>query len=145
MIEFLIITLSIGVLALAVLTHQSRPKTKPHRVKYNQTMYLDKEFVSRKWNVIQQLSRGNGSNLRDAVSEADKLLDYALKHTGTKGDTMGERLKNSRGRFSDLNAIWRAHKLRNALAHESHFDLVPSQAREAISDLEQGLKDLKAL
>ncbi len=83
--------------------------------------------------------------MRDAVSEADKLLDYALKNTGARGDTMGERLKHSTQRFSDSNAIWNAHKLRNALAHEADFDLVPSQAREAVESFRRGLQDVGAL
>jgi hypothetical protein len=91
------------------------------------------------------MAQGNGSQLRDAVSEADKLLDYALKHSGVRGETMGERLKNSRSRFSSIDTIWTAHKLRNALAHEADFDLVPNQAREAITDFKRGLQDLGAL
>jgi hypothetical protein len=61
---------------------------------------------------------------------------------------MGERLKSARPRFADrglYDALWRAHKLRNALAHEVGFDLVPSQAKEALRDFERGLKYLGAL
>jgi hypothetical protein len=64
------------------------------------------------------------------------------------GDTFGERLKGGRQRFSTYgvyDAIWRAHKLRNSLAHDLGFDLVVSQVTEALSDFERGLRDLKAI
>lgn len=143
MIEFLLIILAIGVLILAVIsTQQPRSRSRGGK-RSGRVGHIDREFVAGKWSEIQ--SKANGGALASSVSDADKLLDYALKHSGARGETMGERLKDSRGRFSDLNSIWRAHKLRNALAHESDFDLVPSQAKEAISDFERGLKDLGAL
>lgn len=144
MIEFLILVLAVGLLILMVI---SRPtsKNRSNRPGSKRSGSYDPEFVARKWESIQAMAAGNGSNLRDAVSEADKLVDYVLKGQGVRGETMGERLKNSGKRFSDIDAIWRAHKVRNALAHETDFDLVPGQAREAINDLERGLKDLGAL
>lgn len=149
MIWFLIIILAGGILLLGLISAQPGKKGKAaNRGKTSRGLAprnLDREFVARKWATIQTMSRGTGSSLRDSVSEADKLLDYALKNTGVPGETMGERLKHSGQKFSDTNAIWRAHKLRNALAHEVEFDLVASQAREAVADFGQGLKDLGAL
>ena len=94
------------------------------------------------------MAAGGPAGLKNAVAEADKLFDHALRMSGAYGDTMGERLKNARPRFSDYatyDRVWRAHKLRNSLAHDVGFDLVPSQAREALGDFERGLKDLGAL
>lgn len=140
------IWLLLGVLAVALLAFavisQSAPKKQTQKTHRGS---VDRDFVSRKWANIRTMSQGTGSSLRDAVSEADKLLDYAMKGSGIKGATMGERLKNHRGRFSDINSVWSAHKLRNALAHEADFDLVPSQAREAVKNFERALKDLGAL
>lgn len=136
----LILILAVALLLLAVIG-KSAPKS---RKRTNRIGSLDREFVARKWQTIESMTNGGGS-LRDAVSEADKLLDYAMKQTGVPGETMGERLKNSGSRFSNLNAIWSAHKVRNALAHEADFDLVPSQAKEAIADFKTGLQDLGAL
>jgi hypothetical protein len=141
-IAFLIIVLAAGLLIMAVISASGSKRSSRSRMR---TGSIDKEFVSRKWATVQAMSVGNGANLRDAVSEADKLLDYALKQFGVPGETMGDRLKRSGRRFNDINAIWRAHKLRNALAHEVDFDLVPAQAKEALNDFEQGLRDLGAL
>jgi hypothetical protein len=149
MIWGLIVVLVAGLLILTVISRGSSPaKQRSGKGSHSSQRVgsLDREFVARKWAAIESMkAAGNGSSLRDAVSEADKLLDYALKQTGARGETMGERLKNSGSRFSDLDAIWQAHKLRNALAHEADFDLVASQAREAVQDFERGLHDLGAL
>jgi hypothetical protein len=146
MIWILIIALAVGLLLLAVVGQpKSHQRGRAASRRTNRIGSLDREFVAGKWATIQAMSQGGGGSLRDAVSEADKLLDYALKHNGVRGETMGERLKNSRGRFSNLDAIWSAHKVRNSLAHEADFDLVPAQAREAIANFERGLRDLGAL
>lgn len=50
------------------------------------------------------------------VIEADKILDQALKYLGFEG-SLGDKLKTAGPRFSDLNAVWSAHKLRNRIWH----------------------------
>ena len=64
---------------------------------------------------------------------------------GLPGKTMGERLKKNGDKFSNLNAVWRAHKLRNALAHESDLEITYKQAFNALGIYNQALKDLGAI
>jgi hypothetical protein len=145
MIWVLIAILAVGLLLLAVVMQGAKSSGKNSKGRGgNRVGSVDREFVARKWAGIQGAVQGGGS-LRDAVSEADKLLDYVMRQQGVRGETMGERLRHGGSRFSDVNSIWTAHKLRNALAHEAEFDLVPSQAKEAIASFERGLKDLGAL
>lgn len=144
-IWYLVAILFAGILILAVISRGAPKSSKKRSASSAARGSVDREFVSRKWAAIEIMASGTGSSLKDAVSEADKLLDYVMKHQGIRGTNMGERLKNHSGRFSDVNEIWSAHKLRNALAHEADFDLVPSQAREAIKQFERGLKDLGAI
>ena len=80
-----------------------------------------------------------------AVVEADKLLDKALREMGTAGNNMGERLKRSSGKFTQLNAVWHAHKLRNQIAHEHGFNVEYLQAKRALNSFRQALKDLGAI
>ena len=78
----------------------------------------------------------------------DRLDEAALKQLGIPGQTMGDRLKSGRSHFANYetyNSVWRAHKLRNSLAHDVGFDLVVSQANDALHDFEKGLKELGAL
>lgn len=141
MIWFLIAVLVVGLLVLAVI-YSAKPAPKKTG---RRTGHVNKELVHQRWQVIQSMNSGSGSSLRDAVAEADKLLDYVMRQSGYSGETMAERLKRAQVHLSNRNAVWEAHKLRNALAHEFTFDLVPKQAHEAVAAYYQALKDLGAL
>jgi hypothetical protein len=80
-----------------------------------------------------------------AILNADKLVDQALRERGFRGDTMGDRLKATRGQLSDRDEIWFAHKLRNRIAHESDVRVNYSQARRALGGFKRALKDLRAI
>lgn len=139
----LIIILAAAILVYAVIGSKGGPKHTRHGGR--RVGGVDRNLVASRWQAIQLMSQTDGSGLKNAISEADKLVDYVLMHSGVPGATMADRLRAGSNRFSDINAIWRAHKLRNALAHEVGFDLVASQAREALRDFERGLRDLGAL
>ena len=79
------------------------------------------------------------------IIKADKLLDKALCESGAPGRTMGDRLKKAGHRFSDVNAVWRAHKLRNSIAHDSDVDVTMKRASTALAAFKQALKDLGAI
>lgn len=104
---------------------------------------LDIQMVKARWAEITAM-QSTPSGLKNAVMEADKLLDHVMQAKGFAGDTMGERLQSSTARtaYSNLNAIWAAHKLRNQMAHEIDHDFVPQASRKAIADLGQGIRDL---
>jgi hypothetical protein len=58
---------------------------------------------------------------------------------------MRDRMQSFRNRFSDWPSITRAHGVRNHLAHDVGYDLVPSQAKEVVRDFGRALKDLGAI
>ena len=103
---------------------------------------LDPEFIKAHWAEIQQMLTIGPTGMKNALMEADKLLDHVMIAQGFKGKTMGDRLKSGGNAFSDLNAIWSAHKLRNHIAHEVAIDIVPTQIKGAVEKLGQGIKDL---
>ena len=142
MIAALLISLVLGILLLAVVSggantakQKSRPKGKP-AVKFNP------KTVQSRWSVIMSLMTQGGNGLRQAIMEADKLLDYVLQGQGYSGETMAERMRSASRQFTRRNDVWAAHKLRNALAHEVGFDLVPSQVKQSITAYERAIKDL---
>lgn len=140
MIYLLLAALAIGILFYAVIA--SKSATKPNRRRP-----VNKTMVAGRWQTIMQMASTGGNGLRTAVSEADKLFDHVLREAGFKGNTMADRLRSAKGSFAyaTYDSIWQAHKLRNALAHEVGFDLVKSQADEALQNFEKGLKELGAL
>ena len=106
----------------------------------------EKGFVHIRWHEIQeQVQRGGPAHLRQAVISADNLIDHCLKALGVPGETMGERLKRSGGRFSDLDGLWTAHKTRNQIVHEANKERLSFEAKSALGKFERALKDLGAL
>ena len=81
------------------------------------------DYQTRFLKIENSLTRDNKLSYNAAVIEADKLLDRALMELGVPGKTMGERLKASSTRFTQLNSVWYAHKQRNQIAHEQDFNL----------------------
>ncbi len=49
--------------------------------------------------------------------EYDKVLDQLMLELGFQGST-GQKLMKAGARFSNKDALWRYHKLRNIVAHE---------------------------
>ena len=95
--------------------------------------------------IENKLRKENSTSFALVVIEADKLLDRALTEAGVPGNTLGERLKKNPNKFSDINAVWNAHKLRNYIAHEPDADISYTQAKNAIDSFKQALKDLGAI
>ncbi|HVI69829.1 MAG TPA: hypothetical protein VM581_05260 [Magnetospirillaceae bacterium] len=125
--------LVVGVLFLAGITALNRKRSG-----------LDHAYYQKQWQTIEGFQKNGGAGLQLAIFEADKLLDSALKHRGFRGQTMGERLKDASRAFMDTEAVWRAHKLRNRLAHEQNVSLGSSQADQALRSFKAALKDLGA-
>lgn len=105
---------------------------------------LPREIVAQPWVEVQQkLASPNPADWSIAVIQADAILDKILKASGYIGDTMGDRLKQVNS--SELNAIddvWRAHKLRNRLAHGTEGALSRQEVEEAIRGYEKAFREL---
>jgi len=109
--------------------------------------YKDKEIVTKRWCEIEELVKlGRPSNFKQAVIEADKLLDFALERMGFRG-SLGEKLKSAKNKFSAdvYNDVWGAHKIRNRLVHEMNSEILHFETKEAINKFKRGLKNLGAL
>ena len=127
--------LIVGVLLFTVIT-----LTKNGRTVLNVDRYRSR------WLTIEQsLVQGNDPSYHLAVMNADKLLDQALKERGFKGQTMGDRMKFARETWSNRDAVWQAHKLRNQIAHEPDVVVTYDQARRALAGFKRGLKDVGAI
>ena len=131
---------AIAILICAVLLFVAINLTKPHKIQ------LDKEKFQRDWLVIENsIQKDNPASWHLALINADKLVDSALRELRFSGQTMGERLKNSKDKFSSPNSIWHAHKLRNVVAHENDAQINFDQTRRAMNSFKQALKDLGAI
>jgi hypothetical protein len=135
MIIFLVVIVLVGAGILFVIAHgRSGGRT------------LDMERFRTSWlQIEQQLVRGEESSYHLAILNADKLLDQALRQRGMKGATMGERMKFARDAWSNANAVWTAHKVRNRIAHEPNVRVNYDDARRALAAYKQALKDVGAI
>ena len=107
---------------------------------------FDVEKYQVAWLKIENsLTKDNKSSYAAAIIEADKLLDKAMNEMGVPGKTMGERLKKIGGKFSELNSVWYAHKIRNQIAHEHGFEVTYNQAVHSLATFKKALKDLGAI
>ena len=105
---------------------------------------LDIDKYRSKWLEIEQnLTRDDAASHQLSVLHADKLLDQALRDKGVAGNTMGERMKATK--WSNANAVWASHKLRNQIAHETDVRVDYGTARRALAGFKQGLKDIGAI
>lgn len=134
------VTFIFAILIVAVLVFMAILLTGKRGHHFNKEAYQSR-FLA----IENKLNKENPATYMTTIIEADKLLDKALMEAGAPGKTMGDRLKRSGGRFSDINAVWRAHKLRNAIAHESDLEVGYKQANNALAIYKQALKDLGAI
>ena len=107
---------------------------------------LDVEKYRVRWlDIEQSVVKDHEPSYHMAILNADKLVDQALRDRGYRGQTMGDRLKATRGQLSHREELWSAHKLRNRIAHEPDVRVNYNQARRALNAFKHTLKDLGAI
>lgn len=92
------------------------------------------EELSR-WKKIEHLFyQGGDSNWRQAIMEADIMLEDMLTVQGYDGAGVGERLKAvDPADFNTLQYAWAAHKVRNNIAHQGQeYVLTEREAKQAM-------------
>ncbi len=138
MIYFLLIVLVIAGIAFGLLVYFSG---KRQLISENERQKIH-EF----WNNVELLMADEReASWVKAVFEADKILDYVLTLKNVSGANLGERLKNSKHLFSNVQVAWDAHKLRNQLAHEVDAKLARHEAERAIRFFKDSLRQLRVL
>ena len=135
-----VLFLALAIIVVGILVFVAIWLTGHHTHQFDVEQYQT-DFLA----IENSLQKDNPLSFNMSVIEADKLLDKAMMEMGIPGKTMGERLKHSGDKFSELNKVWYAHKLRNQIAHERGFSLQYTQARHALTNYRQALKDLGAI
>ena len=135
-----VVTFILAILIVAVLIFVAILLTGKRGHHFNKESYQAK-FLA----IENKLAQDNPATFMTTIIEADKLLDKAMIEMGAPGKTMGDRLKKIGSKFTNLNGVWRAHKLRNVIAHESDIEITYKQAFNALAIYKQALKDLGAI
>jgi hypothetical protein len=78
--------------------------------------------------------------------EADGVADEVLRRMGFAGQTFAERLGQiPPNRYSSLEKVWDAHRIRNNLVHTPDFNVPLTKSEEAVAAYEAFLKEVKAI
>ncbi len=132
-IIFIVIVLILGITFFAILTLKQK------------SIQIDKEKYRSMWLKIENdLVKENEQSYQMAILNADKLLGKALEEVGVPGKTMGEKMKKY-NKFTKVNGVWMAHKLRNKIAHEPNVVINYDQTKIALGFFKQALKDLEVI
>lgn len=108
----------------------------------------DKQVDHSRWNhVIALIESGQESDWRQAILEADIMLEEILIEQGYPGETVGERLKAvNPARFHTLDNAWTAHKVRNEIAHQgSSYKLDDNLAYRTIKLYESVFREFNTI
>lgn len=130
---------AIGVLVYAtVRIYQIRKEEEPKYATISEEeehRYVEHD----RWNHIMQLiESGQESDWRQAIIEADIMLDELLVRLGYEGESTGEKLRAvNPAHFRTLNNAWEAHRVRNEIAHQgSAYQLSEHLAHRTIANYE---------
>lgn len=107
---------------------------------------LNQAKFTEQWQELQKLCSSR-KTWPQAILEADKLVDEALKKRRYKGHTTGERLVAAQHELTSNDKIWFGHKLRNKL-EQDNVDvrtLKKQDMLDALGGFRQALRDLGAL
>lgn len=91
--------------------------------------------MAHRWqNAMNHIASDNPNDWKQAIMEADIILEDLLTKMGYGGDSIGEKLKKvAKGDMKTLDEAWEAHKVRNQIAHEgSNFTLNHHEAKNVI-------------
>lgn len=105
---------------------------------------LKAEYFIAKWKELQAFLPDK-KTWAEAIIEADKLLDRALKKRKYKGKSMGERMVAAQRIFTDNDGVWYAHNLSKKLLADDTVKLKEIDVKDALIGFRQALRDIGAL
>lgn len=103
---------------------------------------------SDRWQDIEShIATENPNDWKLAIIEADVMLEEVLENAGYAGLTIGEKLKSaSPTQFKTLDDAWKAHKVRNDIAHGgADFVLTKKLANETITQYRRVFQEFGAI
>ncbi len=94
----------------------------------------DAEQAVRWKKVVDHVNSENQNDWKQAIIDADVMLDQLVTKLGYQGESLGEKLKRTvRGDFKSRDQAWDAHMVRNRIAHDgADYELNQLEARRVI-------------
>lgn len=139
---FLSLVLVLGIVSVSLKISKNRQKLSDALAPKDPKVSGDEEsadappqFVNEKWQkVIIHINSENMNDWKLAILECDIMLGDILEKMGYMQESIGEKLKSVEpSDFTNIEAAWEAHKIRNAIAHEgSDFLINHREAKRVI-------------
>ena len=102
------------------------------------------DMIQSDWRQIDVLLSQKGpSQLKQALLTAHKAFDNTLKDKFS-GENIPERLKEARDSIEPglYDRVWKAHRMRNALVHESGYEPPAHMVTSAVETLRDAMRAL---
>ena len=126
----------LGEVSSEILKRQEEAYAKIHR----------KDVKNQRWqDVLTHVDSDRPNDWKLAIIEADIILDELLNTLGYAGTSVGEKLKSvPPTAFTTINQAWRAHNVRNRIAHEgADFDLSKREAQQTIAEYQMVFEEFE--
>lgn len=144
-----IIAFLVSFAALAILIHSTirmleAKAAEAPRYATQQPAVAETRRDHNRWRHVMELIEGpHESDWRQAIIEADIMLDDLLSQLGYHGISVGEKLRAvDPSKFRTLENAWEAHKIRNEIAHQgSSFPLTDHLAYRTIHNYEAVMRE----
>lgn len=131
-----LITVTVVALLIAVLIAVAVYRRIPKKLKTDK--FIDD------WKELQAFCREKAT-WSQAITDADKLLDKALKKRKYKGKSMGERMVSAQRKITNNDQLWFAHNLAKKIIADPALKLKESDVKSALMGFRQALRDIGAL
>lgn len=91
----------------------------------------------KRWDqVLLHVNSESSNDWRQAIIEADTILEDIVFRSGYPGETLGEKMRGiEKSDFHTLDEAWEAHKVRNRIAHDGSQFLLSKREALRIIDL----------
>ena len=105
--------------------------------------FKERQELKESWGVVSAgLASGNESHWRTAIIRADAVLDLALRARRFSGETMAQRMNRAARKYPAVEDAFKAHRLRNELAHNPLRGITEKETRWALQIFERALRSL---
>ncbi|MBU1293166.1 hypothetical protein KJ819_03870 [Patescibacteria group bacterium] len=138
---------TIGILAVFIhssLRYYQVLRGQAHKFTTLDAAHAETERDHSRWDHIRELIESPHENdWRQAIIEADIMLDDLLSQLGYPGETVGEKLKAvDPKRMNTLQDAWEGHKVRNEIAHQGYaYQLTERHAHRTIAHFEAVMRE----
>lgn len=147
-VSILVTFFFIAVITYATIRLQQTKHEEHHHFDTFSAQDAENEVENSRWlHVASLIESTQESDWRQAIIEADIMLDDILAAHGYQGASVGEKLKMADpSRFRTLQDAWDAHKVRNDIAHlGSQFPLTGQLAYRTIAKYKNVFEEFHAI